>query len=140
MAPQGKELAWEVLRMSFLSTLYRMWVYAHIARTPTLVGDVDQVEQRHRQRRDAGVTTASVANATVMAVRTAIRLDWRRACDGGASWVQRNGELGAAPAARKAMKRVKEVWCASGWAELLERDTRLEVRFRPFLGGSALAE
>jgi hypothetical protein len=112
--PVGPGLAWETLRTSFLSALYRAWVNRWVHRSSTRRGVYDG---------------SAVVGATITAVRTAIRLDWRRACDGGAAWVRRDGSVGRTPAARRASERVSEVWCEVGWAELVAEGTRITVTF-----------
>ena len=87
---------WEILRISFISTLYRMWVRSYIANIPNCY------ESRH------------VILSTISTIRSTIRIDAHRALF-GSEQILRNGTVVEIPRHREFFNAS---WILCDWAQM----------------------
>jgi hypothetical protein len=95
----GRAYVWEVLRVSFLSVLYRIWMRATIS-------------VQHEGGHGVFYESRHIILSTIAAIRLTIRLDARRTLT-GVRHVQRDGQL---VESNRFLNFFNGSWISSGWA------------------------
>ena len=107
---QGLGYVWDVVRVAFLSTLYRFWVRAAVEEASAMHGG----QERHAPQNRPYESQRHVIIATIAAVRWVVCVDGRRALE-SVEHTRASGEQVRETRLRSAFIRS---WVACGWGEL----------------------